>query len=105
MTDERAIVISTHQIKDVDKILDRVTMLDGADVVLDKTMSEIADQLYFTEQSLDELTSAALYMQPNISGCSAIYPNAEHKDSAVDLELLFSAVLEAKDKIQNHLNP
>ena len=104
MTDEKAIVISTHQIKDVDKILDRITMLEGADVVLDKTMEEIAEKLYFCEQSLDELTSAALYMQPSVSGCSAIYPNVEHKDSTVDLELLFSAVLEAKEKIQNYLN-
>ena len=104
MTDEKSIVISTHQIKDVDKILDRITMIDGADVALDKTMAEITEKLYFAEQSLDELNSAALYMQPNVSGCSAIYPNPDRKDSTVDLELLFNAVLEAKDKIQNYLN-
>lgn len=103
MTDEKAIVISTHQIKDVDKILDRITMIDGTRVALNQTIAEISEKFYFTEQSLDELTSEALYMQPNLSGCSAIYPNTNHKESPVDLELLFSAMLEAKEKMQNFL--
>ena len=103
MTDEKSIVISTHQIKDVDKILDRITMLDGTHVVLDQTIAELSEKFYFTEQSLDELTSAALYMQPNLSGCSAIYPNTDHRDTPVDLELLFSAMLEAKEKMQKFL--
>lgn len=104
MTDEKSILISTHQIKDVEKILDRVLMLDGARLVLDKTVGEIAERLYFGEQSLDEATDAALYVQSNLSGNSVIYPNDADKDSPVDLELLFNAMLEETEKMQNYLN-
>ena len=47
MTDERAIVISTHQVRDIDCLLDHVIIMDDAKVVFDRSMVEISERLKF----------------------------------------------------------
>lgn len=37
MTDEKTIIISTHQVRDIDRLLDHITIIDDTDVLLNKS--------------------------------------------------------------------
>ncbi len=100
MSDDKSIIISTHQVRDIDRLLDYITLLDGTHVLLNHSVKEITDKLLFAEQGLNEPTDDALFVQPNVSGNSVIFENKFQEDSPLNLEVLFNAVLAEREKIQ-----
>lgn len=55
MSDDKTIVISTHQVRDIDKVLDHVLIMDDSRVLLDESTSNICDKLFFVESDNREL--------------------------------------------------
>ena len=104
MTDEKSIVISTHQARDIDSLLDHITIIDGTDVLLNQHVQEITQRLLFAEQSMQQPTDEALFVQPSTYGNSVILENKHHEESTLNLELLFNATLAEKEKIQSIFN-
>lgn len=104
MTDEKTIIISTHQVRDIDRLLDHITIIDSTEVLLDKSVKEITDRLYFCEQSMNEPTDGTLFIQPSVKGNSIIMENRSDEESPMNLEVLFNAVLAERNKIQEILN-
>lgn len=105
MTDEKTVVISTHQVKDVDRLLDHVLMIERADILLDVSVSDITDKLYFGEQAVSVPTEHVLYVQPSAQGNSIIRLNTDAEESQLQLGLLFNAVLADKEKIRKVFHP
>lgn len=105
MTDEKTVVISTHQVKDVDRLLDHVLMIERADILLDVSVSDITDKLYFGEQAVSVPTEHVLYVQPSAQGNSIFRLNTDAEESQLQLELLFNAVLADKEKIRKVFHP
>ena len=93
MNESRGIVISTHQVQDVEQLLDHVVILDNARVLLDASVTEICHKLYFTQTDNESETSEAYYALPSYNGHSVMLPNPEDKDSEINLELLFNGTL------------
>ena len=104
MTDDKAVVISTHQVRDIDSLLDHVLIMDGSRLLLNESVASICDRLYFAEQGMNEPTDDALYVQPSVQGNSVILPNTYHEDSKLNLEVLFNATLAERVKIQQIFN-
>ena len=93
MDGRRGIVISTHQVQDVEQLLDHVVIMDGSRVLLDAPMADIGRKLYFTQTDNEKLAETAYFAQPSYNGHHVMLPNPEGKDSEVDLELLFNGTL------------
>ena len=104
MTDDKAVIISTHQVRDIDSLLDHVLIMDGSRLLLNESVASICDRLYFAEQGMNEPTDDALYVQPSVQGNSVILPNTYHEDSKLNLEVLFNATLAERVKIQQIFN-
>ena len=104
MTDDKAVIISTHQVRDIDSLLDHVLIMDGSRLLLNESVASICDRLYFAEQGMNEPTDDALYVQPSVQGNSVILPNTYHEDSKLNLEVLFNATLTEREKIQQIFN-
>ena len=104
MTDEKAVIISTHQVRDIDSLLDHVLIMDGSRLLLNESVASICDRLYFAEQGMNEPTDDALYVQPSVQGNSVILPNTYHEDSKLNFEVLFNATLAEREKIQQIFN-
>ena len=98
MTDDKTIIISTHQVRDIDSLLDHIVIIDGSQVLLNASSDEICRRLLFTEQPISEPTDGALFVQPSVAGNSVILPNAYDEESRLNLELLFNGVLAERDK-------
>ena len=101
MTDEKAVIISTHQVRDIDSLLDHVLIMNDSKLLLDESVANICDKLYFAEHGMNEPTGDVLYVQPSVQGNSVILPNLHHEDSKLNLEVLFNAMLAEKEKMQS----
>ena len=101
MTDDKAVIISTHQVRDIDSLLDHVLIMDGSELLLNESVTTICEKLYFAEQGMSEPTDGALYVQPSVQGNSVILPNESCEESKMNLEVLFNAMLAERVKMQN----
>jgi ABC-2 type transport system ATP-binding protein len=99
ITDDRCVIISTHQVRDLDNLIDAVILLDEHKVALNASVNLITDSLCF--KKIKELSPDVLYGEEALGGFNVILPNTLAEDSKLDLELLFNAVLQQKEKITN----
>lgn len=90
MTDERAIIVSTHQVRDIDRLLDHVIIMDDSKVVFDHSMAEICGRLKFTLTDSPEVIKNSLYSRSAIGGVEVIIPNEDGDETEVDIEMLFN---------------
>ena len=104
MSDDKAVIISTHQVRDIDSLLDHVLIMDGSKLLLNESVSTICEKLYFAEQGMNEPTEGALYVQPSVQGNSVILPNEYGEDSKLNLEVLFNAILAERERMQQMFN-
>ena len=87
-------VISTHQVRDVDALLDHVAVVDHSKILLNASTTDITSRLVFEQRAAGEDTSDALYAQPNMMGNAIIARNTDGRDSQINLEMLFNALME-----------
>lgn len=99
MTDDKTILISTHQVRDIDKVLDHVLIMDNSRVLLNESTMSICDKLFFTESENRELLQSSLFSTPSIQGNFLLLPNESGEDSEINLELLFNATLAIPERI------
>ena len=104
MSDDKAVIISTHQVRDIDSLLDHVVIIDEKQLLLNESVANICDTIYFAEQSMNESTDEALYVQPSVQGNHVVLPNTYHEDSNLNLEVLFNAMLAEREKMQQMFN-
>ncbi len=100
MSDERTIVISTHQVRDIDNVLDHVVIMNNSCVLLDESIARVTERLAFVESDSPALAEEALYKLPSVQGNSLLLPNREGVETKLNLELLFGAVLANPEKIK-----
>lgn len=105
MSDDRTIIISTHQVRDIDKILDHVVIMDNSYVLLDASTANICSKFLFVESDDRELAEAAIYTLPSIQGNFLMLPNTDDEESEINLELLFGAALTDPEKIKGMFHP
>ena len=104
MTDEKTIIISTHQVRDIDSLLDHIVIIDQSSVLLNASNADICRRLLFTELPMSEPTDGALFVQPSVAGNSAILLNEYDEESRMNLELLFNGVLAEREKLAQVFN-
>ena len=106
-SDDRTIIISTHQVRDIDKLLDHIIVMFNHKLLLNEPISEISRRLAFVESNDAELVEKALYCQSSVAGKSLVLPNDNDEDSEVNLETLFNLAIEKPEVITqlfNHKN-
>lgn len=97
-SEDSAIVISTHQVRDLENIIDPVIILDKRDVLLQANIAEISEKLFFDYGN--EVNPNALYLEQIPGGTIQVYPNTTGQESKVNMEALFNAVYKHKDVIK-----
>lgn len=105
MSDERTIVISTHQVRDIDKVLDHVLIIDNSRILLDASTSDICNKFMFVESDDRTLAAQALYTLPSIQGNYLMLPNTDGEETELNLELLFGATLSLPEQIAKMFHP
>ena len=93
LTEDRLFLMSTHQVRDLDNLIDDVVIIDNGDILLKASIADISDKLVFkTVQNIGELDTI-LYAETSFHGTTIVKPNTKFEDSKVNLEHLFNAVI------------
>lgn len=100
--ESQTFIISTHQVRDVENLIDPVVIVDDGRIILNASAEEVSRKMSvrLSETQLDE--DEALYTEKVIGGYSTLVAY-DGSDTAIDLELLFNAVTEKESKVQKIL--
>jgi ABC-2 type transport system ATP-binding protein len=99
--DKKCIVISTHQVKDLESLIDRITIIDEGQILFDQTIDTINNQLQFKISFNNEELRGALYKEPSLQGTAIVCANVDGEDTKPDLELLYKAVVTNGDAVRS----
>ncbi|KAA0989306.1 ABC transporter ATP-binding protein [Dyadobacter aurulentus] len=101
---DRLILISTHQVRDLDNLIDSIIILEDSRILLKHSLDVVTERLCFGTLSNVAYDDRVIYSEPSIRGYKAVFENSEQEESRVDLEQLFNAVMENPDRIQKIFN-
>ena len=83
-SDATTVIISTHQVKDVENLIDPIVILDRDDVLLNASFAEITDKIYF-EYGPERLQNA-YYTEMLPGGYINVMPNEDGLESNINIE-------------------
>lgn len=93
MTDDRTLIISTHQVHDVEALLDHLLILSQSSILLNMSMAELTERYAFELQAPGLLDDSVIYAEPTLMGNMVLKRRTEGDvETQVNLELLFNAV-------------
>ena len=95
--ENRTIVISTHQVRDLDRLIDSVVVLDGSEILLNATTGEVTEKLRFVHLEENE---PALYAEQTVHGRWGVQLNESGDESPLDMELLFNAAVANREAVK-----
>ncbi len=101
LDEDQLVIISTHQVRDVENLIDRVLMLEQGKFIMQKNIYEIASQLHFATTSSPDGENV-LYREMVPGGYKIITPQTGG-DSPVDIELLFNAISNGTEKMKEYV--
>lgn len=104
MTDDRTIIISTHQVHDVEALLDHIIIIDNSRVLMNSSVSEVTNRYAFRTIGTDEVNNpGVLYCEACPMGMAAIVNrHGDDEETQINLELLFDYVLSPQYRNQNN---
>jgi ABC-2 type transport system ATP-binding protein len=92
LTEERCMVISTHQVRDLDSLIDSLLVLHQQEVVINRSLDDIAERIQFTNAAQAN-KEGILYIEHHGIGINTISTNVNGVYTKVDMEMLFNAVV------------
>lgn len=99
MDEDRSIIISTHQVRDLASLIDHIIILEGGKVVFHQSTLEISSKLSFV-QTKDIGHLEVLYHEDVLGGHAVMY-RKNGEETEIDLELLFNGVVSNAEKVTN----
>jgi ABC-2 type transport system ATP-binding protein len=104
VNEERCVIISTHQIRDLDSLIDSIVIVDEGELVVNTAVDHITEKLAF-KQFPDEGSAAnSIYSENTLMGTHAVIPNEQQEESRMDIELFFNAAIGNKKRMQQLFN-
>ena len=99
VNDERIFIISTHQVRDVDSLIDPITILHEGKIIFEHSMVEISDNLHMSRSVTppSDDSENLLYSEAGVGGYWSVWKGPDEHGGPVDLEILFNTVISRPD--------
>lgn len=101
LDESRCLIISTHQVRDLDSLIDSITIMDGHEIVFNEPTENITKKLLFRVADRNEKDESVIYSEDTLRGLYQVCENPTGEESKLDIELLFNAVFTDKKRIMN----
>ncbi len=102
LNEDRCIIISTHQVRDLDSLIDNIIIVDEGELIVNANMNTIAQKISFKQFANENEAWDSIYSENNLMGTSAVVLNQhEENDSRMDTELFFNAAIANKPVMQS----
>jgi len=104
--EDQILIISTHQVRDLQSLIDPVIIMDEGSIIFNQTNESIMQHLVFEPQHHLQEGDKPLYAEEVFGGVAAVFANKAGRDTRIDLELLFNAVVNKNQAINDvFVNP
>ncbi|HYG39549.1 MAG TPA: ABC transporter ATP-binding protein [Cytophagales bacterium] len=104
LTDERIIIISTHQVRDLENLIDTVVVLENGQIIFNRSTVDISERLSF-EHNLNGIPGSDILYAEELSGKKAgIVKNLSGIETRIDLELLFNGIIKNNNVINGQFS-
>ncbi len=100
MGDGRVVIISTHQVHDIENLLDHIIIIDHSTILLNASVDEICQKYVFEYRTPDNMADV-IHAEPSLQGNAVMAPRGDRQETMLNLELLFNAV--TLGKINNNI--
>lgn len=104
VNDDQLMIISTHQVKDLDSLIDSVLILEDKKIILHQSVDQITEKLVFKQVMNLEEVAAPIYSEGALKGYAVVAVNSKHEQSRLDMEMFFNAVQTEKQQILSQFN-
>jgi ABC-2 type transport system ATP-binding protein len=94
---DRIVIISSHQVRDLDELINNIIIMDNGKILLSEDKDHIARHLQFELLNDKKESDQFIYQEKVSNGYASIKENKSNQLNYVDIELLFNAVLANKE--------
>lgn len=103
MSDESTLIISTHQVHDVESLLNHILILSENQLLLNASTSQITERYAFEYRQPSEMNEDVIYAEPALQGNAVIAHRKQGQaETQLNLELLFTAVVNGLIKMEDN---
>lgn len=104
LDENRMFIISTHQVRDLENLIDTIVILEQGKIIFNHTVEDISEKLAF-EQNLNDIGADEILYSEEVTGKkSGILKNKSGIETRIDLELLFNGVMKNSANINTSFN-
>jgi len=94
MTDERTFIISTHQVRDMENLIDPIIILHEGHVIFNNLLDDVSRTVVQNVTAAEPDTETCLYKEKVPGGWSSLTARKNgDQETNIDLETLFNAVI------------
>ena len=97
--EDRSFIISTHQIRDMENLIDPIIILDEGKIVFFENYETISKKLSITRQTELPNNNILVYAESYLGAYTVVTENKTMEETSMNLEILFNAVVCNKSKI------
>src|SRR6056297_1928984 len=101
VNEERMFLISTHQVRDMELLIDPVIIIDDARIIFQREYSEISKRLSIKKVNELPTDKPVLFSQEELGGYRIVTEKTDVDESVIDMETLFNAVIENPDGVNS----
>ena len=105
LNEDTCIIISTHQVKDLDSLIDKIILVDEGEIIVNTDTESITEKLVFKLSPNISTTDQYLYYETSLAGHFIVKERSlEDEATKLDLELFFNAGINNKNGIKQLFN-
>ena len=97
--DDRVILVSTHQVRDMENLIDPIIILEGGKIIFQQPMEEVTKRLTVKMEQAEPSGNGIIFSDKTLGGWVVVRPNSSGEETHMDLETLFNTVIAKPQKV------
>ncbi|WP_187264517.1 ABC transporter ATP-binding protein [Pontibacter beigongshangensis] len=102
LDEEKLIIISTHQVRDLENLIDNIVVLEQGSIVFNQNVADISEKVTFEYNLNGVPDNEVLYAEELHGRRAGIVKNLSGLETRIDLELLFNGIIKDAATINRH---
>ena len=99
ISEDQSYIISTHQVRDMESLIDPIVVLDNGKIIFNHSIEEISRNLSFKIVRNGEAPDTLIYGENQVNGQAGILEKTEQEETKINLELLFNGIIQENEKM------
>ena len=97
---DQLVLISTHQVRDMENLIDPIIILDEGKIIFKESLEEAARRLSVSMERDAPSDAGVLFSDKTLGGYVVVRVHQANEEARIDLETLFNTVIASRDRVQ-----